>query len=120
MDNDLDDIPEIGTDDVIETFEEDIENENEQEVTSFEEIIKEQKKKKTVPFLNKFEKARLLGVRRQQLANGAQSKIDTSGFDSIDQIVNEELRQRKIPLIIRRKLPNGVYEDWKLEEFMKI
>ena len=33
------------------------------------------------------------------------------------EIVEKELIQRKIPFIIRRTLPNGTYEDWKLEEF---
>ena len=92
------------------------------EVLSYEEVRNKIKtiKKKTVPFLNKFEKARLLGIRIQQLSSGAQPKINTTGLFSINDIVEEELRQRKIPLIIKRNLPNGQSEEWKLEEFEKV
>ena len=106
-------------------LEDDMDNENieeEQKVISYDEIINKKinKKKKTVPFLNKFEKARLLGVRIQQLSAGAQPKINTEGLNSIVEVVNEELIQRKIPLIIKRNLPNGESEEWKLEEFEKV
>ena len=97
-------------------------NQTDQNIISYDEIINKNnnKKKKTVPFLNKFEKARLLGVRIQQLSSGAQPKISTNGLNSIIEIVEEELRQRKIPLIIKRNLPNGESEEWKLEEFEKV
>lgn len=106
-------------------IEDDNENEKEKEevnVISYDEILEKinNKKKKTVPFLNKFEKARLLGVRIQQLSSGAEPKINTTGFESIIEIVEEELKQRKIPLIIKRNLPNGESEEWKLEEFEKV
>ena len=97
-------------------------NVNNLDILSYDEIIEKNKniKKKTVPFLNKFEKARLLGVRIQQLSAGAEPKINISGFTNIIDIVEEELKQRKIPLIIKRNLPNGSSEEWKLEEFEKV
>lgn len=94
--------------------------ETEINIKSYEDIMSEKREKKTVPFLNKYEKARLLGVRRQQLANGAQPKINTQFFTNIDDIVNEELKQRKTPLIIQRKLPDGYIEEWKIEEFINV
>lgn len=107
---------------VIEFDENEEKNEDESEFIGYNEIIDKNKnvKKKTVPFLNKFEKARLLGVRIQQLSAGAQPKISTEGFETIQDIVEEELKQRKIPLIIKRNLPNGISEEWKLEEFEKV
>jgi len=30
----------------------------------------------------------------------------------------KELKARKIPLIIRRYLPDGSYEDWRIEELI--
>ena len=107
---------------VIDFDENEEKNEDESEFIGYNEIIDKNKnvKKKTVPFLNKFEKARLLGVRIQQLSAGAQPKISTDGFETIQDIVEEELRQRKIPLIIKRNLPNGDSEEWKLEEFEKV
>ena len=93
-------------------------NDDNHNIIGFKEVIEKNKKikKKTVPFLNKFEKARLLGLRIQQLSAGAQTKINTSGLTSIYEIVEEELIQRKIPLMIKRNLPNGESEEWKLEE----
>jgi DNA-directed RNA polymerase I, II, and III subunit RPABC2 len=76
--------------------------------------------KKTIPFLTRFEKARIIGVRLQQLAYGAKPRIDTTNLRSMNEIVEQELIQRKIPFIIRRPLPNGTFEDWKMEEFETI
>lgn len=97
-----------------------IEDEKTLNIKSYEDIMSNKIEKKTVPFLNKYEKARLLGVRRQQLANGAQPKINTQFFTNINDIVDEELKQRKIPLIIQRKLPDGYIEEWKIEEFLNV
>ena len=107
---------------IIDFEDNDDKNETEKEFIGYNEVIEKNKKvkKKTVPFLNKFEKARLLGVRIQQLSAGAQPKISTEGFETIKDIVDEELKQRKIPLIIKRNLPNGESEEWKLEEFEKV
>jgi DNA-directed RNA polymerase I, II, and III subunit RPABC2 len=73
--------------------------------------------KKTIPFLTKYEKARIVGVRLQQLANGAKPSIPTKGLRSIEEIVEMELKSRKLPFIVRRTLPNGKSEDWRMEEF---
>lgn len=80
----------------------------------------ENKEKKTVPYLTKFEKAKIIGLRLQQLAYNAEPKVDTSNLNDINEIVKEELKQKKIPFIVRRGLPNGNYEDWKIEEFLDI
>lgn len=115
MENETDDIIEFNNDDI-----EISDNENEEELLAYNEIKNNNIQKKTVPFLNKFEKARIIGVRKQQLSNGAEPKINTNNLTTIEEIVEEELKQRRIPLIIRRKLPNGVFEDWKLEDFMSV
>ena len=82
----------------------------------------EKNKKKTIPIMTKFEKARIFGLRLQQLVSGAKALIDTSKLKGNrriveEEIVEEEIKQRKLPFIIRRTLPNGTYEDWKIEEF---
>lgn len=107
---------------IIDYEDNDDKNDENNEFLGYDEVIDKNKKnkKKTVPFLNKFEKARLLGVRIQQLSAGAEPKISTEGFETIQDIVEEELRLRKIPLIIKRNLPNGESEEWKLEEFEKV
>jgi DNA-directed RNA polymerase I, II, and III subunit RPABC2 len=80
----------------------------------------EKKIKKTIPILTKFERAKIVGVRLQQLAYGAKPRVDVSGLKNIHEIVQKELKERKILFIIRRNLPNGTYEDWKLEEFITV
>lgn len=86
---------------------------------TFKNVIEniEKKIKKTIPILTKFERARIVGVRLQQLAYGAKPRVDITNLRSINEIVEKELLERKIPFIIRRALPNGSFEDWKLEEF---
>jgi DNA-directed RNA polymerase I, II, and III subunit RPABC2 len=37
--------------------------------------------------------------------------------DPLD-IATKELRERKIPFIIRRTLPDGSYEDWSVAELI--
>ena len=34
------------------------------------------------------------------------------------QIAQKELREKKIPMIIRRFLPDGSFEDWRIEELI--
>ncbi len=76
--------------------------------------------KKTIPVLTNFERARIIGLRMQQLSVGAKPCVDTRGLRSIEEIAYAELNQRKMPLIIKRPLPNGTYEYWKMEEFLTV
>jgi DNA-directed RNA polymerases I, II, and III subunit RPABC2 len=91
-------------------------------VMSYNQIVNHIAKttKKTFPFLTKYEKTRIIGVRIEQLSRGAKPNINTKGLTSILEIAEEELRQRKTPFIIMRPLPNGQFEYWKMEEFEKI
>jgi DNA-directed RNA polymerase I, II, and III subunit RPABC2 len=92
------------------------------EIQSYTQVINQIAKttKKTFPFLTKYEKTRIIGVRMEQLSNGAKPNISTKGLSSIREIAEEELRLRKTPFIIVRTLPNNTYEYWKIEEFEKI
>ena len=125
MDDDnyeIDDYDEIdNVDEEDENIYQEQENIEEQQfnIISYNDIVKNinTKEKKTIPYLSKFEKARIIGARLQQLAYGAEPKINTENLQDINDIVLEELKQRKIPFIIRRTMPNGTYEDWKMEEF---
>jgi DNA-directed RNA polymerase I, II, and III subunit RPABC2 len=77
----------------------------------------EKKPKKSIPIMTKFEKARVKGIRLQQLAKKSPPVVDTTGLNSNKEIVEKELIERKLPFIIKRTLPNGVAEYWKMEEF---
>lgn len=72
---------------------------------------------KTIPFLTKYEKARVLGQRAKQVESGAKPlvKVPENIVDS--HIIAElELREKKIPFIIRRPLPNGASEYWYIKD----
>ena len=70
----------------------------------------------TTEYLTKYEKARILGIRAMQIANGAPVQIDIgSEIDPLN-IAELELKQGKTPLIIRRHLPDGTYEDVAVNE----
>ena len=76
---------------------------------------------KTVPFITKFEKARILGLRAKQINNGASVMIDVPE-NVIDgyTIAQMEYEQKKIPFIIKRPLPNGAIEYWKFADLEQI
>ena len=75
--------------------------------------------KVTMPHMTKFERAKILGIRAEMIASGDKPLIELNGvFNNAYQIAVEELKQKKIPLIIRRTLPNGSIEDWRVEEMI--
>ena len=74
------------------------------------------KKRRTIPFLTKYEKARIIGKRAMQISKGSIPLIDIGNLDNPIDIAKKELFERKIPYIIRRPLPDGTYEDWRVDE----
>ena len=70
------------------------------------------------PTLTRFEKARIMGARALQLSFGAPSfiKMPKNATTSLE-IAMEELNQRVIPIIIKRTLPNGDFQNIHLEQF---
>ena len=72
---------------------------------------------KTIPWLTKYERARVLGIRAKQLNNGGDPFVQVpSSMISGYKIAIEELKAKKIPFIIRRPIPNGGTEYWRLED----
>jgi len=72
---------------------------------------------KTMPFLTKYEKTRVLGQRAKQLNQGAHPMIpvDKKIIDGY-LIAQLELQQKALPFIIRRPLPGGKSEYWRLSD----
>ena len=72
---------------------------------------------KTLPFITKYEKARILGERSKQISAGAIPliNIDETIIDSYI-IATKEFEEKAIPFIIKRPLPSGGCEYWKLED----
>lgn len=72
----------------------------------------------TTPFMTKYERARILGTRALQISMNAPVLVDIEGETDPLQIAMKELSAKKIPLIVRRYLPDGSYEDWSVEELI--
>ena len=72
---------------------------------------------RTLPIMSKYEKTRILGQRAKQLNSGNKPFISVpknimDGY----LIAHEELMQKKLPFIIRRPLPNGGSEYWRIKD----
>ena len=72
---------------------------------------------RTLPYLTKYERARVLGQRAKQINSGAKSfvKIPENVIDGY-LIAELELSQKRVPFIIRRPIPGGACEYWKLKD----
>lgn len=72
---------------------------------------------RTLPFLSKYERTRILGERAKQINDGAKPFVE-SDVSVIDGylIALKELEEKKLPFIIRRPLNNGASEYWKLRD----
>jgi DNA-directed RNA polymerase I, II, and III subunit RPABC2 len=76
---------------------------------------------KTIPYLTKYEKARVLGQRAKQINSGASVfvKVPEKVIDGY-LIAELELQEKRIPFIIRRPLPNGGSEYWSIKDLENI
>ncbi|CAB9512311.1 and III subunit RPABC2 [Seminavis robusta] len=72
----------------------------------------------TTRYLTKYERARVLGTRALQISMNAPVMVDLDGETDPLRIAEKELRERKIPIIIRRYLPDGSHEDWSIDELI--
>jgi len=75
-------------------------------------------KRTTTSYMTKYERARVLGTRALQIAMGAPVMVELEGETDPLQIAIKEFKARKIPIIIRRYLPDGSYEDWGMDELI--
>jgi len=106
--------------------EENVENKPEEDVKIIDKVIDFKqtyqnmasagKVRRTIPFLTKYEKARVIGKRAMQISKGSPPLVDVGTLENPIDIALKELRERKIPFIIRRPLPNGDYEDFRVDE----
>jgi len=71
----------------------------------------------TLPFITRYEKARIIGERTKQLNAGANPfvQVEPSVIDGY-LIALKEFDEKKIPFIIKRPLPNGSCEYWKMSD----
>jgi len=71
----------------------------------------------TIPFLTRYEKAKILGLRAKQINHGSSIFVDVPREIINGHIIaSMELKEEKIPYIIRRPMPNGGSEYWKVSD----
>ena len=71
----------------------------------------------SLPFITRYEKAKIIGERSTQLAAGASPFVQIED-NVIDEylIATKEFNEKKIPFIIKRPMPNGGCEYWRFED----
>lgn len=72
----------------------------------------------TTPYMTKYERARILGARSLQISMNAPTFVTLDGETDTLKIATKELEENKIPLVIRRYLPDGSFEDWYATELI--
>ncbi|XP_003740093.1 DNA-directed RNA polymerases I, II, and III subunit RPABC2 [Galendromus occidentalis] len=75
-------------------------------------------KRITTQYMTKYERARVLGTRALQIAMGAPVMVELEGETDPLEIAKKELKVRKIPIKIRRYLPDGSFEVWGVDELI--
>ena len=72
---------------------------------------------KSVPFITRYEKAKLIGERAAQLGAGAKPLVEVDENIIDDYVIaSKEFNEKKIPFIIKRPMPNGGCEYWRMED----
>jgi DNA-directed RNA polymerase subunit K/omega len=76
-------------------------------------------KHRSVPFLTQFEKTKILGFRTNQLSQGARPYIAVpEHITDIREIARMELEARRLPIILKRPMPDGTFEKWRLSDLL--
>ena len=83
------------------------------------EQLVENKDRISINRLTKYEKVRIIGIRAKQIMTGASILIKGGENKTPVEIAELELKHNMVPFKIKRKLPNGRFEIWKLSELEK-
>ena len=76
-------------------------------------------KHKSIPFLTTFERTKILGFRSTQLSQGARPFVPLPDHISdVKEIAKLELDARRLPFILKRPMPDGSFEYWRLSDLM--
>ncbi|KAI8053675.1 RNA polymerase, subunit omega/K/RPB6 [Gilbertella persicaria] len=78
----------------------------------------ENKAKQTTPYMTRYERARILGTRALQISLNAPVMVELDGESDALVIAMKELREKKIPLVVRRFLPDQTFEDWDVKDLI--
>ena len=71
------------------------------------------------PFLTNFERTKIIGLRANQLSRGSAAFITVpKHITDVRDIARLELEQKRLPFIVKRPLPNGQFEYWRLIDLL--
>jgi DNA-directed RNA polymerase I, II, and III subunit RPABC2 len=74
---------------------------------------------RTYPFLTNFEKTKIVGLRANQLSKGAVPFIAVpKHITDVKDIARLELEQKRLPYIVKRPLPDGTFEVWRIADLL--
>jgi DNA-directed RNA polymerase I, II, and III subunit RPABC2 len=74
---------------------------------------------RTYPFLTNFERTKIIGLRANQISRGSVPFIAVpKHVTDVRDIARLELEQKRLPFIVKRPLPNGTFEYWRLVDLM--
>jgi len=81
--------------------------------------VKADNNHRTYPFLTKYEKTKIIGLRANQISKGSVPFIAVpSHVTDVKDIARLELEQKRLPFIIKRPLPNGTFEYWRISDLL--
>ena len=76
-------------------------------------------KHRSAPFLTQFERTKVLGFRTNQLSQGARPYIAVpEHVTDLREIARMELEARRLPIILKRPMPDGTFEKWRLSDLL--
>ena len=130
VEDDIDDMKKVEQNinqDILNIFHPEINQINYKELLTLSQVTKNKKGvivdplHTTYPFLTRYEKAKILGLRAKQINHGSKPFVTVPNY-IIDghTIALMELNKGKIPYIIRRPMPNGGSEYWKVKDLQII
>jgi DNA-directed RNA polymerase subunit K/omega len=75
----------------------------------------------TLPDYSKYEYTTRVGIRAQQIADGAKPLISLDGMQTshpqfVWKVAEREIAERVLPFIVHRRLPDGISEYWNTTE----
>ena len=74
---------------------------------------------RTYPFLTNFERTKIIGLRSNQISKGSLPFVAVpKHITDVRDIARLELEQKRLPFIVKRPLPNGTYEYWRLVDLL--
>lgn len=111
---------EIEDEDEVEEEGEEIEKESEIITDDFKLSENANKTKITSKFLTKYERTKVLGARALQISLGSPPMVDIGDETEPYNIALLEIRQQVLPYIVRRFLPNGTFEEWKVKDLISL